>query len=166
MSKRHEEVLMDANAIIEAHRTNCWKAIAAGYRLGTVKECLEETQRGDKHSPRYVVVPRAEVERRAKIYEVTNEMQAAAALAIPNLDVLDAGEKDLVTYAFSRSEVFLLCSPDSAVVRLAHNLGWDARLISLEELLQGINFSANLAAHFTKKWLGQFLTQLRLGVLR
>jgi hypothetical protein len=42
MITRSDIVLLDANVIIEAHRTKCWNALARGYRLETVEQCCIE----------------------------------------------------------------------------------------------------------------------------
>ena len=37
---------MDTNVIIESHRTSAWRALAGGYRVETVEDCVTETQTG------------------------------------------------------------------------------------------------------------------------
>lgn len=39
-------VLVDTNAIIEAHRTGVWRALAGGYQVESVEDCVIETQTG------------------------------------------------------------------------------------------------------------------------
>ena len=39
-------VLVDANVIIESYRTGTWGAVAGGYRVETVEDCVIETQTG------------------------------------------------------------------------------------------------------------------------
>ena len=43
---RGTPVLVDTMVIIESHRVGAWKALAGGYRVGTVEDCVTETQRG------------------------------------------------------------------------------------------------------------------------
>ena len=38
--------LMDTNVIIEAHRTDSWRALTGGYRVESVEKCVIETQTG------------------------------------------------------------------------------------------------------------------------
>ena len=39
-------VLVDTNVIIESYRTGAWGALAGGYRVETVEDCVIETQTG------------------------------------------------------------------------------------------------------------------------
>lgn len=39
-------VLVDTNAILEACRVGCWRALAARYAVETVEDCVTETQTG------------------------------------------------------------------------------------------------------------------------
>ena len=39
-------MLVDTNTIIEAHRTRAWAALAGGWRVETVEDCVTETQTG------------------------------------------------------------------------------------------------------------------------
>ena len=39
-------MLVDTNAIIESHRVRSWGALAGGYRVETVEDCITETQTG------------------------------------------------------------------------------------------------------------------------
>ena len=43
---RGTPVLVDTNVIIESHRVGAWKALAGGYWVETVEDCLTETQTG------------------------------------------------------------------------------------------------------------------------
>jgi hypothetical protein len=49
-------VLLDTNAIIEAHRSGCWRAVVDAFRVETVEKCCEEAATGDKRRPGYVKV--------------------------------------------------------------------------------------------------------------
>lgn len=48
MARHHGPVLVDTNIIIESHRVRSWRALAGGYRLETVEECVAETQAGSQ----------------------------------------------------------------------------------------------------------------------
>lgn len=39
-------VLVDTNAIVEAHRVHAWNALARGYAVNTVEDYVTETQTG------------------------------------------------------------------------------------------------------------------------
>ena len=43
---RGTAVLVDTNVMIEAHRTRAWPALAGGYSVETVEDCVTETQTG------------------------------------------------------------------------------------------------------------------------
>ena len=42
MPRHTGPVLVDTNVIIEAHRTGAWRALAGGYVLETVEDCVTE----------------------------------------------------------------------------------------------------------------------------
>lgn len=46
VARHRGPVLVDTNVIIESHRVNSWRALAGGYRVETVEECVAETQDG------------------------------------------------------------------------------------------------------------------------
>ena len=39
-------MLVDTNVILEAHRTGSWRALAGGYAVETVEDCVTEPQTG------------------------------------------------------------------------------------------------------------------------
>ncbi len=82
-------------------------------------------------------------------------------------DSLDPGERDLIAYALEREDVWLLCSPDKACVRAMNDLNLLDRTISLQELVEKtrIKLLIKLKKQYTKKWLGEFRTNLRLEKL-
>lgn len=46
MARHQGIVLVDTNVILEAHRTGSWRALAGGYPVETVDDCVDETQTG------------------------------------------------------------------------------------------------------------------------
>ena len=46
MARHRGTVLVDTNVILEAHRAGAWRALAGGYPVETVEECVTETQTG------------------------------------------------------------------------------------------------------------------------
>ncbi|WP_419941920.1 hypothetical protein [Candidatus Palauibacter sp.] len=46
MTRHGGTVLVDTNVIIESHRVRAWRALAGGYRVETVEDCVAETQPG------------------------------------------------------------------------------------------------------------------------
>ena len=52
MARHRGTVLVDTNVILEAHRAGAWRALAGGYPVETVEECVTETQTGyQRRSP-------------------------------------------------------------------------------------------------------------------
>jgi hypothetical protein len=52
-------VFVDTNVIIEAHRTGCWKALAASYDIHTVEAVREESLRRPKGDIDYIPIDAA-----------------------------------------------------------------------------------------------------------
>ena len=46
MARHSGPVLVDTNVILESHRVGSWRALAGGYRVETVEDCVVETQTG------------------------------------------------------------------------------------------------------------------------
>ena len=46
MARHSDPVLVDTNVILETHRVGAWRALAGGYRVETVEDCVTETQTG------------------------------------------------------------------------------------------------------------------------
>lgn len=161
-------VLMDTNAIIEAVRTSCWRAIAGRFHVETVEECREEARRGDAMSPAYVSVSENDLALLADVHAVTKRDRARLALECEFADGLDDGERDLLAHAIGRDDdVWLLCSPDKASVRAAVDLECGDRLISLGELSTraGVRPKPAMQDHFSETRLQQWRTAARLGTL-
>lgn len=87
-------ILIDTNAILEAHKQQCWRALIGRYRIETVEECVVETQTGFQ---------RRTAEEQIDERTLRNELSAVhqvAAVNIAAIDLLqgpelDAGEKAL-----------------------------------------------------------------------
>ena len=100
-------VLVDTNIIIEAFRTRCWKALTTYYRVETVEKCCEEALTGDRRRPGYVEVDTGILKKKLVIHRVESLEQAALALACPDVDALDAGERHLFAHAHSRTDAWI-----------------------------------------------------------
>ena len=46
MARHHGPVLVDTNVILECWRVGAWRALAGGYDVETVEDCVIETQTG------------------------------------------------------------------------------------------------------------------------
>ena len=117
MARHAGPVLVDTNIILECYRVGSWRALAGGYSVETVEECVEETQAGCQ---------RREPERRIDEVELRDSFAAVhsvgtterAELAIRTQDIaLDAGEESLWAHARKRNDAWILCGPDRASLR-------------------------------------------------
>jgi hypothetical protein len=148
-------VLVDTNAILEAHRVGAWKALRGGHRLETVEACVMETQTGAQNRrPERRIDEAALRADLAAVHTVTNFERAAASLRDSFVGHLDDGERDLWSHALPRPDVWLLCGPDKASLRLGIRLGYRDRLVSLEELLGKVGHRPRqpLERAYTTKW--------------
>ena len=110
-------VLVDTNVILECHRVGSWRALAGGYRLETVEDCVTETQTGfQRRQPEHQI---DETELRASlaaVHSVGNRERAESAVQVHGIE-LDLGEASLWAHALSRSDAWVLCGPDKASLR-------------------------------------------------
>jgi hypothetical protein len=159
-------VLVDTNAIIEAHRIGCWKALAGCFALHAVEKIVEETQTGfQNRRPEQQIDAAALRMSLSCIASITDEERADFNLRHRH-PPLDPGERDLLIHAERIGETaWLLNSPDMAVVRFAHTVGWLDRLVSLEAMADRSGFRRRepLKDNYTEAWLAQRRTRLLLG---
>ncbi len=157
-------LLFDSMIVIEAVRTACWNAIAGRRQVVTVDTCAAELRQGDESTAGYVPVSESQLAR-ATVEPLSQVAKAAFRLRYPLADGMDAGERDLLALASTRSDAFQLCSCDKAAVRAAHALGWLDRVVSLEGLAQSVGARPNpvLRAQFTESRLSEWRTRLQLG---
>lgn len=148
--RQGQVVLVDTNIIIEAFRTRCWRALTAYYRIETVEKCCEEALTGDHLRPGYVGVEAKILKEKLTIHQVESVEQAALALACPDVDALDAGERHLFAHAHGRSDAWIATCADRAAVRIALTLGWKERICSLEALSKPTGAKPTLNRHFTE----------------
>lgn len=151
---RESPVLVDTNAIIEAHRTRSWRAFARGLRVETVKACVMETQRGFQPRRKEEAIDAAGLrDSLAAVHSVSMRERAELALCKGNI-ALDEGEDALWAHALGRSGTWVLCGPDRASLRCGVRLGYRERLVSLEELLKRVGHRppTKLRPAYTKKW--------------
>lgn len=166
--QRGQIVLVDTNVIIEAHDTNCLAQLANHFQLCTVEKVIEETQRGkQRRSPERNI---DEVQLRNwmhQVGDVTDEQRFNFTLTHQAAG-LDDGERDLLIWAETRQDAWILNSPDMAVLRFASQRGWLDRLASLEDMCRsmGARLSQDLRENFRENWLSINRTDFRMGILR
>lgn len=166
MPPQDAPVLIDTNAIIEAHRTKCWAALCGRLRMETVEQCFIETQTGNQKRRREeridAVVLRAQL---AAVHEISRvELARVDLLGGP---LLDEGEKALWAHALTRNDAWLLCGPDRASMRFGFQQGFRDHLVALGGLLNDIGHRPrmSLAAQYEKVWLDRLLHDLVMGLL-
>jgi len=157
-------LLLDTMIVIEAVRTGCWNAITGRRTVVTVNTCASELRRGDALGAGYVPVTEGDIARMT-VEPLLAADAARFRLRYAGADGMDAGERDLLALAATRTDDFALCSADKAAVRAAHALGWLDRVVSLEALAQSVGGRPNppLRVQFTEARLGQWRTALVLG---
>jgi hypothetical protein len=168
VARRDTVVLADTNVVLEAVRTKCWNAISGGLRMETVEECRDEALRGDRGRPGYLPVEPEDLARTRTVHPVSALERVTFAMAYPDAQNMDAGERDLFAHAYTRASrgdlVWVVCSADRACVRAAVALGWHERMHSLEAVAAaaGANPRPPLLAHYTERWLSKVRTEYLL----
>ncbi len=156
-------VFVDTNVIIEAHRTGCWKALVASYEIHTVEMVREESLRGRKDNPEYVVIDAGVFDGKVTVHTVSDKERAKAIIEHPELVILDEGEKDLLAYLYSAGiEVMILTTGDAAAIRMACRLGFADQLRSLEALVRKGSLRKDLKSWYTSKHLESVKTRFLL----
>jgi hypothetical protein len=160
-------VYADTNAIIEATRTGCLKAILNHYDVRTVEEVRKESFHIPKVKKSFVKVDEALFRSQVNVSSVNDAEILRAAVKAPGLMALDKGERDLLAHVANMEDpdVWVLTTADRAAVRTACALGMDSRLVSLEELAAGSGHKPKLNEWFTKNWLGKVKTEYLLDGL-
>jgi hypothetical protein len=163
MARHSGPVLVDTNVILECWRIGAWKALAGGYGVETVEDCVIETQTGFQRRRVEQQIDNAQLRiSLAAVQEVGNKEHAAAAVRDLLFSSLDLGERSLWAHALTRSDAWVLCGPDKASLRLGVRLGFRDRLVALETLLNDAGFKPKepLRTNYTAKWLTQTLSEI------
>ena len=154
MARHAGPVLVDTNVILACWRIAAWRALAGGYGIETVEDCVTETQTGFQRRRVEERIDEPTFRRSLKaVHEVSDIERARVAIQGADLAV-DHGELSLWAHALSRRDDWLLCGPDKASLRLGIRLGFRERLASLEQLLSGVGYRPKqpLNTAFTAAW--------------
>lgn len=163
--KQGNRVLVDTMVIIEAHRVSCWSALLKFFAVETVEQCAIECATGDRRRGDYVAVAQERLRTQIKVNEVTDAMRVAFATSDPRGGYLDWGERDLLAYALSQPDAWLLCAPDKAAILSAHRLNFLERVVALEEMATTAGAGQHkFGRNHTTGWLSEFRTKVRLGI--
>ena len=162
---RGTTVLVDTNAIIEAHRTKVWPALTGAYPVETVEDCIVETQTGfQRRKVEQMIDASALRASLASVHSVSHPERAELAVRIHGI-ALDLGEESLWAHALGREDAWLLCGPDMASLRCGVRLGFRERLVALEKLLNRVGHRPRLVLRqqYTTKWLDRTLGEMVLA---
>ena len=162
--KHRGTVLVNTNAILEAHRVRAWRTLTGNYPVKTVENCVTETQTGFQQRPRERQIDVRDLRARlAAVHSVSKQNRAELELQVPHIH-LDFGEAALWAHAIKRQDDWVLCGPDKASMRCGIRLGHRERLTSLERLLRdaGHRPKISLRNAYTQRWLNRTLNELAL----
>ena len=165
MTRHQGSVLEDTNVILECHRTGSWRALAGGYTVETVEDCVVETQTGFQRRRREQWIDGSELRASlSAVHEVGERERAELAVRVPDI-VLDRGEASLWAHALHRDDGWVLCGPDKASLRFGIRLGCRERLVSLERLLEDAGHRAipALKEAYTRSWHNRTVGRLVLA---
>lgn len=163
MARWRGPVLLDTNAMVEAWRVDAWRALRGGYALETVEECVIETQTGYQNRRPEQRIDRDTLLAGLKaVHKVSEAERAAALVRDGEIAMLDEGEKALWAHALARSDVWVLCGPDKASLRIGVRLGLRERLVALDSLLDDVGFPPKMALRsaYRRDWLDRALVEL------
>ncbi len=165
MPRHAGPVLVDTNVILACWRLGAWRALAGGYGVETVEDCVIETQTGFQKRRAEDRIDRNELTRSLGAVHAVTDLQRAQ-VAILGADLaLDPGELSLWAHALSRQDRWVLCGPDKASLRMGIRLGFRERLAALEQLLDDVGYRPRqpLPQQFTAAWHHATLESLAMA---
>jgi hypothetical protein len=165
MPRHTGPILVDTNVILECWRVGSWRALAGGYHVETVEDCVTETQTGfQRRRPEQRIDAAALRQSLAQVHDVTPAQLAAAIVRDETISFLDVGERSLWAHALTRTDAWLLCGPDRASLRFGIRLEFRDRLVALERLLTDVGARPRQALRpaYTTRWLDTVLAELGL----
>jgi hypothetical protein len=158
-------VLVDTNVILECWRVGSWRALAGGYHVETVGDCVTETQTGfQRRRPERRIGAAGLRQSLARVHDVTPAQLAAVIVRDETISFLDVGERSLWAHALTRTDAWVLCGPDRASLQFGIRLGFRDRLVALERLLSDVGARPRQALRpaYTTRWLDTVLAELSL----
>jgi len=165
MPRHTGPVFVDTNVILECWRVGAWRALASGYTVETVEDCVTETQTGFQRRRNEERIDGAALRQSlVQVHEVTSAHLAASIVRNENISFLDLGERHLWAHALTRTDAWVLCGPDRASIRFGIRLGFRDRLMALEGLLSDVGHRPREALRpaYTARWLDAALAELSL----
>ncbi len=91
MALHRGPVLVDTNVILESYRVGAWRALAGGYPIETVEDCVAETQTGFQRRRQERQINAAELRASlAAVHSVGVQERAELVIRVPDI-ALDIG---------------------------------------------------------------------------
>ena len=164
MPRHTGPVLVDTNVILECWRVGAWRALAGGYGVETVEDCVTETQTGFQRRRRSAALMGRSCSARWPACAQLPRPNSPPQLSETTLVFLDPGERSLWAHAMTREDTWLLCGPDKASLRLGIRLGFRDRLVALEQLLEDVGHRPReaLRQNYTRRWHEFAIAELAL----
>jgi hypothetical protein len=165
MARHRGSVLVDTNVILECWRVGAWAALASGYRIETVEDCVIETQTGFQQRRTEQQIDNATLRSSlAAIHKIGDKELAVAVVRDPIFSSLDPGERSLWAHALTRKDDWLLCGPDRASLRIGVRFGFRERLVATEALLEAVGHRPKqaLRSAYSTSWLAKALNEIVL----
>ena len=159
-------IFIDTNVIIEAFRVNCWNLISGYFSLNTVVRCVEEINTGNRGQSNNIFIDTNVLISRISSYQITTVQLVHLEFRLNGNPDLDPGEKELLAYVLSQSQVenvYFLCSPDRAFINAVAKVNLLDRVVSLEEMTKAAGGNFTLRKNFTELWLKNEKTRLIMG---
>lgn len=164
MVQNSEPVLVDTNAIIEAHRIGAWGALTNRYGIETVKTCVTETQTGHQNRRPEQQIDYGELRSSLTAIHAVSDLEIAE-IRVRATDNLDAGEEALWAHVLGRTDNWKFCGPDKASIRCGIILKYADRLVSLEKLLSDVGYPKSklkkLESAYKTKWLNKTIAEYK-----
>ena len=163
MIARGQRVMVDTMVIIEAHRTNCWNALLGQFQMDTVWRCVEECETGNQRRRNPVPVDTVAMRKRLAPKTVTPVMVYEMEQRLSGRVDLDHGELELLAYAITQEDAWIISAPDKAAMRAGMLLGILDRFASLQDLANSAGQNPLLRDNFTNRWQTSFRAHLLLA---
>ena len=112
MATHHGPVLLDTNVILECHHVAAWRALAAGYSLETVEDCVAETQTGYERRPSEQQIDPTRLQASLAAIHSVEDLERAELLVQASGIAVDRGEESLWAHALTRNDGWKFCGPD------------------------------------------------------
>jgi hypothetical protein len=149
-------VLLDANVVIEAHKSDIWLQLTERYELIPPATIIRTEARYFKTARRIPKPVRVrELVAKGDISELTATAGELAAVhtifASWFLDTLDPGETEaLALLKANKAPEACFCTSDASAIKALAMMGVSERGISTETLLAKVGLKKNLGRHYTE----------------